>query len=696
MSDFLIDINSFSSGLQVLKDTTDSPLGSARLMTNMQVTDRGGISPRPGTAILGTYDSGTTGVDGFYTFLKTGIETQIPVKASNGTLKYFHPTKLDWAQLKSGYTAGAEFGFKEHLVNTDNEDYLYFCNAKENYSRWAGATAVLSGAYVSGVTLTVDSTLKTTTYETGTSTATSGTTVTDSSKTWAASQWIGFYVLITSGVAAGQISLISANTATQLTFGAITDPVAGATYQIRMPKFPASGVLTVGTTSVTYSAVPTSTTFTITDPGVGFSDATAVTIQPTEYPAAPRGNRLENHHTRMLVGNVQSGMSRDSSGVLQGSQSTATVYVSKIRNATDFTFASSRAAGEGDLITAPYGGGNITDIVNFEDSFAIFKKDYIELDKYSTDSAADLPSSTPLKQGYGSLNHVVKGRDDVYFVTADNEIASVGRVQQHDTVPQTTNIGLIIKRLIDTFDFTSVVGKEFGQRILFSCKQSSSDTANNQIIVYNKQNKSFEGIWYLNASQFDLYNGGLYAADSKTPNIYQLFTSDHNDVRSSTVKFGIDSSWRSNWMHVVPSTSRFRSRPNQFQIQGINSLGFQGYITDGTIITFSLFKDFADTAELTFDFGILPTDEGFMQGAELGAFLGSNPLGLAPLGTISDPSPSGSRHFKFIVYFPDIYSTYLSVGVDSTGTDLEYEVTRMGLGTVGEALQDQADIKGIN
>lgn len=693
MSDFLIDINTFSQGLQVLEESTDAPVGSARIMTNMQVTDRGGIAPRPGTSILGTYDSGTTAVDGFYNFLKTGVQTEIPVKASNGILKYYHSTLLDWYQLKSGYTAGAEFGFKEHLINTDNEDYLYFCNAKENYSRWPGSIATTVGAYASGVTLTVDSVLKSTTYESGTRTSSSATTVTDSSKTWATSQWIGFYVLITSGAQSGVISLISANTATQLTFAAITDPGA-CTFQIRLPKFPASGTLTVGTTSVVYSAIPTSTTFTITDPGVALASNSAVTVQPIEYPAAPRGNRLENHHTRMIVGGVQSGMSRDASGNLQGSQSTATIYVSKIKNATDFGFSNPRVAGEGDIITAPYGGGNITDVVNFEDSFAILKKYYIELDKYSTTDTTDIPSSTPLKQGYGSVGHAIKGRDDVYFVTADKQFTSISRVQLKDTVPQTTNIGLIIKRLLDTFDFSAVVGYEFAQRILFACKTTSANVGNNQIIVYNRQNKIFEGIWYLPASHFDIINGLLYAADSTTPNIYQMFTG-LNDVRSSTVKFPIDCSWRSNWIHLVPRKSRFRVKPSQFQIQGINCLGFQGYITDGTVITFSLMTDLVDTPQLQFDFGVLPDDEAFMQGAELQAFLGSNPLGLAPLGSISDPAPDGTRHFKFIIYFPDIYSNYLSIGVDGSGTDQSWELTRIGLGTAEDTMQSEANIKTV-
>ena len=695
MSDFLIDISTFNQGLQLLEASQDAPIGSARVMSNMQITDRGGIGPRPGTSILGTWDSGTTGSDGFYNFLTTSIGLEIPVKASNGILKYYHPTLLDWKQLKSGYTVGAEFGMKEHLVNTDNNDYLYFCNAKENYSRWTGANTTLKGAFVSGTTLTVASTLKPTTLETGTSTGSSATTITDSTKTWASSQFVGFYVLITSGAQSGKISLISANDATSITFGSITDPGAGCTYQIRVLNFPVSGTLTVGTTSVVYSAVPTSTTFTITDPAVGLADQSAVTIQPTEFPANPRGNRLDNYITRMIVGNVTSGMSRDGSGNLMGNQSNASIYFSKQLDASDFTFSATRTTGQGGIAAIPSGGGSITDVSNFEDTFIVFKKYYIEQDKFSTTDTADLLSQTPLKQQFGSVNHVVKGRDDIYFVTADNQITSLGRVKLADTVPQTVNVGLIVKRLIDMFDFSSVVGHEFAQRILFACKDSSSAAKNNQIIVYNKQNKAFEGIWYLNASQFDLYQGKLYAADSITPNVYQLFTADHNDVRNSTTKFGIVSSWKSNWIHLVPRRSRFRVKPSQFATMGINSMGFEGLITDGTVLTFSLMTNFSDTPVLQFNFGILPTDEAFMEGAELGAFLGSNPLGLAPLGSITDPAPDGSRNFKFIIYFPDIYSNYLSIGVDNSGVDQNWEVNRFGIGTSEDVMMDGELIKTL-
>jgi hypothetical protein len=57
MKEVFIDMEKFKLGFYALEDTTKAPFGSARTMTNCQVTDRGGISPRPGTELLGTYNT---------------------------------------------------------------------------------------------------------------------------------------------------------------------------------------------------------------------------------------------------------------------------------------------------------------------------------------------------------------------------------------------------------------------------------------------------------------------------------------------------------------------------------------------------------------------------------------------------------------------------------------------------------------
>ena len=67
----------------------------------------------------------------------------------------------------------------------------------------------------------------------GTATSATGTTLTQTGKTWAASQWINSQVRITGGTGAGQIRAITANTADTLTVATwTTTPDATSTYAI--------------------------------------------------------------------------------------------------------------------------------------------------------------------------------------------------------------------------------------------------------------------------------------------------------------------------------------------------------------------------------------------------------------------------------------------------------------------------------
>ena len=71
-------------------------------------------------------------------------------------------------------------------------------------------------------------------------------------------------------------------------------------------------------------------------------------------------------------------------------------------------------------------------------------------------------------------------------------------------------------------------------------------------------------------------------------------------------------------------------------------------------------------------------------------------MGITPIGQISDTDPSGRRHFKFVFYFPDIYSNYLAFDIDSNTVDCDYEITRVGLGTAEDSLQSTGNIETIS
>lgn len=680
--DIYIDADKLKLGLYALEDTTKAPFGSARLMKNMRVTDRGGLAPRMGTQLLGTENASSLGTKGFYNFRKSYDQDEFLLKAYDDELEVYSKNHSDagWVRIKNGFTSDKEFGFVTALVNTANEDFVTFCNRYENYQRWQGAVTQLNGA-VTGTpnSITVDSVLTDEIFESKTATGSSATTLDVSGTPWADDMWIGFYVYITSGAQSGVISLISDNDNNTITFASISDP-GNCTFEIRKAAFPASGTIIYAGTEIAYTAIPTATTFTVSSAHNG-SDNDLVSLVPTEYPAAPRGNRMTNYLGRVIVGNVRSALARDSGGALSGFASAGSYFVSKILNPFDFSFAATRQAGEGDIIATPYGGGDITDVAHQEDTAYIFKKRYIEAVKYSQDSN-DLANRTPLKAEIGSAGQVIKGSDDVYFITDDNEFTSLGRVASKDVLPQTDNIGINIKRLLDTYVFGDGRGIEDTTRIYIPCKSSSSQTSNDIVIVYNRQNKAFEGIWDIHANYFERFDSKFYYAESTSPNVFQMDIG-HSDVVGSNT-FPIAADYATHYMNLTASHG------NQ---QSLNSLYFEGYIKGGTEIEFKTWKDFASSPFLSFTFS--GDETGLLDGQELTASLGVGSIGLSPMGAVGEEGSDGRRHFYFRVYFPFQYGNHFSVGFSSEGTDYDYEITRFGLGLSEDISTDTSRVKSI-
>lgn len=224
MKEVFIDMEKFKLGFYALEDTTKAPFGSARTMTNCQVTDRGGISPRPGTELLGTYNTAGFGIKGFYNFRKSFDSDEILIKTYDTYMEAYSKNKTtDWFRVKTDFTSDKEFGFVTSLVNNDKQDYTIFNNRYEEYMRWSASITLLDGALVGAETnVQVDSLLTDEIFLSATATSNSATTVDVSTANWAASQFIGFYIYFPS---TGKIRLISANTSSQITFATLgSDP----------------------------------------------------------------------------------------------------------------------------------------------------------------------------------------------------------------------------------------------------------------------------------------------------------------------------------------------------------------------------------------------------------------------------------------------------------------------------------------
>lgn len=680
--DVYLDMQELRMGLQALEDTTKAGFGAARKMKNMQITDRGGIGPRPGTVLLGTNNTNGNPVKGLYNFRKSFEQDEFLIKTYAGEMEVYskNHSEADWFRLKNGFTSDKEFGFVTSLVNEDNEDYVIFSNRYEDYQTWNGAVTQINGALAGGeTTITVDSTLTDEIFESNTATGNTSTTIDVSGAGWAASQWVNLYVHITSGAESGQIRRITANTSTQITFDALGGAPGNVTFEIRKLAFGGeTGTVIYNGTTIAYTDIPSATELTVGS-AHATADNAALSEVPTTYPENPKGNRFTNYLGRIVVGNVRSALARDAGGSLQGFSAGGSYFVSQINDPVDFTFAATRAAGEGDIISTPYGGGEITDVTHQEDTVYVFKERYIEAAKYTQDSN-DVIQREPLKAETGSVGPVIKGSDDVYFITADKKFTSLGRVQTKDIKPQTENLGLKIKRILDNYVFGEGRGIEYKDRIYIPAKSGSTVTANDVVLVYNKRFNVFEGIWDLSVNYMQEFNEGLYMGDSLSSNVYQMLTG-HADVEGDD-RFPISASYATHFFNLTASHSN---------LQAMNSIYLEGYIRGGTSITFELWKDFSSNAFLEFDFG--GTEEQFLDGEELSAFLGAESLGLSPIGSIGEQDPDGRRHFYFRVYFPFQYGNHFSIGFKSSGTDDDYEMTRIGLGMKESVSTDTNRVK---
>ncbi len=681
--DVFIDYQNFKLGLYALEDTTKAPFGSARVMSNMRVTDRGGIAPRLGTRLLGTENSAAYGVTGLYNFRKSYDQDEFLIKTYDDEMEVYskNHASADWWRLKNGFTSNKEFGFVTSLVNTANEDYCVFCNRYEDYQRWMGAVTLLTAGLTGGETaIPVTSTLTNEIFESKTASANSATTLDVAGTPWAASQWVNMYVHITSGALNGKVRKITANTNNQITFDTLGGGPGNCTFQIRKLAFPATGSIIYNGTVIAYSGIDTSTTLTVASAHAG-TLGQAVSVIPETYPACPRGNRLTNYLGRIIVGNVRSALALDSGGATQGFASAGSYFVSKILDPFDYSFQATRVAGEGDIISTPYGGGDITDVSSLEDTAYVFKSKYIESVKYSQDSN-DLANRIPLKAEVGSVGQVIRGADDIYFITEDKQITSIGRVSYKDITPQTQNIGFKIKRLLSNYVFGAGRGIEDDDRLYIPAKSSSSQTSNDIVIVYNKINKSFDGIWNIPANYFARFGSGLYLAESNTPNVYEMNTG-HSDISGSN-RFPISSEYASHFMNLTASHG---------YLQSLNSLYFEGYIKGGSTITFQAWKDFSNDPFLEFSFA--GSETTLLDGTEIPGFLGGAPIGLRPMGSISAADEEGRQHFQFRIYFPFQYGNHFSIGFKSVGEDFDYEVTRFGLGLAESVSVDTGRVKSI-
>lgn len=659
MSETLIPFGSLAQGWQYREDPSKIPVGAAFEMRNCQITDRGGIAPRPGTQLFGAADTSGTPCVSSGTH-KTRNGTNVPLRSYSTFLEYYNTVTQTWEVLKSGFTSGQDFDFEDHNVNTDTTDYVYFCNAVDAYQRWRGYHSKITSALAGGeVSIPVSTTLKSEVFYSGTASASTDTTIDIASSSWAANMWnTVFVVRITSGAFSGRVSAISATTATQITFTAIAG-LAGTvtTFEIRQLDVPTTGTLIYGGTTIAYTAVPTDSSFTVASANAAAIN-TAIAIVPEELltnttsasgQIIKRGNRLVVQNTRMFMANV----------IGNG----PSMYYSKIANAGDFSFSATRVANDGGVIDTPEGGGNIKDAVLQEDVLYMLKNGIIKTLTFTQDGN-DLPQIQTLVQSneVSVSGKAFKVGNDTYFATTTNAITSIGRLPNIDTNPRAFDVSYDVKKGISLMDFTNFRGASYGERALGACKETEDSSSNDVVIAYNYKRGAWEGIWDLAVADWFDYNNELYFVSSDSKEAYKMF--EGVDKEKSGTHYPVNAYWKSGYINMTKSG---------FHQQTLKRIAVTGWIATNTTLTFDLAYDFGTSAE-TYSWTFEGTETDYVFGEPVYNVLGTSPLGVEPIGSISADVSENKR--KFLVYFnvPAKQHNWFQLGFGSNGTGQDWEI----------------------
>lgn len=670
MKTVVFDLENFRQGFQAKQDTSKTKFGAARIMRNCQISDRGGIQPRPGTKAVGGNATEQSPVVGFYNFKKAFESDEIIMMAFNDKLQVLSkkfPEK-GFKTLKNGFTPGKEFGFVNSLVNTTNTDYVVGCNRFDNYFGWDGVICeILEDVADTDTEITVDSVLTDEILWSEESSSSTTTTINIATARWAANQWNNLYVYVPS---TGDIRKITATTTNQITFGSISGLTGAVDFEIRKLKFAAeTGKVFYNNQELDFTALIKYNKITVSSPHVA-SSGDLLFSGVEEYPAAPKGNRFANYLSRIVVGRVRSAVAKDEGGTEQGYSTAGSYFFSRIKDPFDFTWDIPRLAGQADIVSTPLGGNDITDVTPFEDTIYIFKEDYIESLAFSADSQ-DLPQRTPLKDAVGSVGKTIKGTDDIYFFTPDKRFTSIGRAANKDLKPETFNIGDIIQSFLNKLDVSTIGrGIEFRDRFYIPLKSSSSEPHNDIVLIYNKLTKTFEGVW-------DIFMFGLMEWQDKL--IYAESFENHVREIDPTISYDEIDGERFP-ISVEYATHFFNLTPSKANIQAINGLVVEGYVEEGASMNFEIWQDH-NVDQSIFSANVEFDTEKYLDGININAALGSNPLGVGAISSnISQtPGPDGMRHFMIRFYFPHTYGNYFSVGHKTSSSLYKTEVIRYGL-----------------
>lgn len=439
--------------------------------------------------------------------------------------------------------------------------------------------------------------------------------------------------------------------------GALAGAEATITVDDTTDGFTTTGTLRICGTDVTYTG-KTDTTFTGASNTPACDDNKGVTqAVDASMTSNPRGNIYLVTNNRLFIAGVTS--------------TPQAVYFSKYGDATTYltTLVTDTTAEDAGIFNLGEGGGGVTGMIEDEGSIYFFKKTAIRKATLS-DSLYTLSNLKPFdgrSQTIGSQQNrsVFSGANGIFFITLDNQIMSLQRVENVD-YPQVIPISDPIKPTIASAVWDEASGIYWKDKAYFAAKQNSSSNNNDVVFVYNFRISAWESpIIGWNVSDWSIYDDGtgedLYFASAVSPNIYKITDGPLDDI------YGVAANWRSKQYDF--------GKPEA--LKEAESVFVEGYIADNTNLTISLLLDENGNTQV-YTTTLAGTETTYLFDSPSYNVFGFSAFGTERFG--SNDNYSGVRKFRIYLNKDFRPLTFYNAQIEfaSDGENQNWEILRYG------------------
>lgn len=207
--------------------------------------------------------------------------------------------------------------------------------------------------------------------------------------------------------------------------------------------------------------------------------------------------------------------------VYYGAYDSREIYVSKVNDYKDCTFAVPRAVGEGALLTLD--GVPKALIAQENDMYMSagtgqwYNTNFtLSSDLMNETLTIERLKTTPL-QGAKSQAFTWKVRNKIAFLTNEPTLNLLGRVENITATPENTDISDIIRNDFDTYNFDGGSVTYFRNQIFVTIPRE------NIVLIYNEIKNYWEAPQVMGISRFFIVDGELYGHSSTTAESYKMF-----------------------------------------------------------------------------------------------------------------------------------------------------------------------------